>query len=84
VRAILDHDDGTTLVVGAELARVQLGLDLRIDQDVAISPQVGASASLYGARRTPMDGFAELADKGLAWTFSAGVAARFDLFGARR
>lgn len=84
VRAVMIREDGTSLLIGAELARVQLGVDLRMSEDVAIVPMIGASASLYGAERTPMDGISELADKDISWTFTAGVAARFDTFGTRR
>lgn len=84
LRALLTVDDGAELLIGAELARVQLGVDLRMSESISIAPMIGASASLYGAQRTPMDGFSELSDKGIAWTFTAGVAGRFDLGGTRR
>lgn len=81
---LVDTSDGISLAVGAELARVQLGLDVRINEDLAIGPVIGASASLYGAQRDPMHDFVELDDKGIAWTLSAGIAARFNAFGSRK
>lgn len=84
VRALMTLDDGTSLLVGAELARVQLGVDLRVTEDVALAPFLGASASLYGAGMTPADDFSELDDKGITWTLTAGIGARFDAFGVRR
>ncbi len=81
---LIENDDGTSITVGAELARVQLGTDFRLNEDVAIGPVIGASASLYGAAKPPMQEFAELSDKGINWTFTAGVAGRFNAFGTRR
>ncbi|KAB2897636.1 MAG: hypothetical protein F9K40_12555 [Kofleriaceae bacterium] len=84
LRGLLVDEDGYTILVGAELARVQLGLDLRVNEHIALAPVVGATATLYGAQKTPMADFAELTDKGIEWTFSAGVAGRFNVLGTRR
>lgn len=83
LRALMIDDDGLSLGVGVELARVQLGADFRLTESFAIGPVIGASASLYGAIRTPDRDFAELDDKGVNWTLSAGVAGRFNAFGKR-
>jgi hypothetical protein len=79
VRAYLIDDDDVTLGVGWELARVQLGLDVRTTPHFAFGPVIGASASLYGAEMRPMEDFHELADKGITWTFTGGIAGRFNL-----
>lgn len=84
LRAMLVDADGVSLLVGAEVARVQLGVDLRATESFAITPVIGASASLYGAERPAMGDFAELDEKGINWTLTAGVAARINLFGTRR
>jgi hypothetical protein len=85
VAAILvEQDDGHSLTVGVELARLQLGIDFRLGDSFSIGPVIGASATLYGATKTPMTEFAELDDKGINWTFSAGVAGRFNAFGTRK
>lgn len=81
---LIENDDGYSITVGAELARVQLGTDFRLNEDFALGPVIGASASLYGAAKPPMQDFAELSDKGINWTFTAGVAGRFNAFGTRR
>jgi hypothetical protein len=81
--AMLISQDGITLDVGVELARLQTGIDVRINKDFSIGPVIGASAALYGAERTPMRDFAEIDNKGINWTLSAGVAGRFDAFGTR-
>ncbi len=83
LRAMLIDADGTSLLVGAELARVQLGVDFRVDDDFSLGPVIGASASLYGAHKQPMRDFEELNDKGINWTISMGVGARFNAGGSR-
>jgi outer membrane protein W len=84
VAAILVDQDDNSLAVGVELARVQAGVDFRIDEDFSIGPMIGASASLYGAEKTSMHDFEEIDDKGIHWAFSAGLVGRFNAFGARQ
>lgn len=84
VRALLiDADDGKSILVGAEVARLQLGTDFRLDENFALGPVIGASATLYGAQKAPMQNFEELEGKGINWTLSAGIAGRFNAFGSR-
>lgn len=84
VRALLvDADAGTSILVGAELARFQLGVDFRVAESFALGPAIGASATLYGAQKNPMQDFEELDGKGINWTLTAGVAGRFNAFGRR-
>lgn len=83
VRAYLVDDGGYTIGVGAELARLQVGVDFRASERFAIGPVVGVSASLFGAEKQPMQDFHELSGKGINWTLSAGIAGRFHLFGRR-
>jgi len=76
---VIDTDSGTGVLVGAELARLQLGADFRLAQNVSLGPVIGASATLYGAEKLPMnDTFDELDEKGINWTLSAGLAGRFN------
>ena len=77
LRAYLVSEDGTTIGVGAELVRFELGANVRIDKHWSIGPVIGASASLYGAEKRPMEEFHELSGKGINWTFTAGFAGRF-------
>lgn len=84
VRALLVDADDNELLVGADLVRLQLGIDFRINEDVALGPVIGATASLYGAQKIGMQEFEELSNKGVQWTLSAGFAGRFNAFGSRR
>lgn len=77
VRSYLVSDDGTTLGVGAEVVRFELGTDIRVDKHWSIGPVLGAAATLYGAEKRPMEDFHELSGKGINWTLTAGIAGRF-------
>ena len=77
VRSYLVSDGGTTIGVGAELVRFELGADVRVDKHWSIGPVIGAAASLYGAEKRPMEDFHELSGKGINWTVTAGIAGRF-------
>jgi hypothetical protein len=84
VRWLTIDDGGRSTLVGAELARLQLGVDFRMTENFALGPVLAASASMYQAQHTPMtNGYEAIADKGITWTFSAGVFGRFDAFGSR-
>jgi hypothetical protein len=63
---------------GFDLARVQLGVDYRVNENVAIAPVVGASLSTFVVEESP-GRFTELADKTLRVVGFAGLAGRFDL-----
>jgi hypothetical protein len=66
---------------GGEL-RLQLGVDYRISPTLAISPVVGASASMFVAEDGPMtDGLRQIDDKQLNVYGFTGVLGRFDLGG---
>jgi hypothetical protein len=80
---IQEPGPGDSVLVGLELARVQLGTDFRVNEDFAVSPVISASASMFGAHKTPTMDFDEISGKGVTWTFSAGLAGRFNAFGSR-
>jgi hypothetical protein len=67
---------------GLELARVQLGVDYRVSEDVAIAPVVGGSLNLFVSEESPGD-FMEIADKKTSFVGFAGIAGRFDVGGTR-
>jgi hypothetical protein len=63
---------------GFDLARVQLGVDYRVNENVAIAPVVGASLSTFVIEESP-GRFTELSDKTLSVVGFAGLAGHFDL-----
>jgi hypothetical protein len=81
----LDPSSGkNTSLQGFELARLQIGADYRISEDVAIAPVIGGSLSMFVSQDSPMTtDYTEIADKKVNFTGFAGVAGRFDLGGKR-
>ena len=81
----LSPDQGkNTSLQGLELARLQVGVDYRITEDVAIAPVVGGSLGMFVSQDSPMtDGYSELQDKKVNFVGFAGLAGRFDLGGRR-
>lgn len=81
----LSPDQGkNTSLQGLDLARLQLGVDYRVNKDVSISPVIGGSLGLFVSQDSPMtNGYTEISDKKLNFTGFAGLAGRFDLGGKR-
>jgi hypothetical protein len=65
---------------GLDLARLQLGVDYRINPKFAIAPFIGAAATLYLDKDTPMSrGYVATTERELSWTFTGGLLGRFNL-----
>lgn len=81
----LNPDRGkVTSLQGFELARLQVGADYRVSKDIAISPVVGGSLSMFVSEDSPMtDSYTEIHDKKVNFTGFAGLSGRFDLGGTR-
>jgi hypothetical protein len=81
----LDPGSGkTTSLQGLELARLQIGADYRVSPDVAITPVIGGSLSMFVSQDSPMtNDLTEIQDKEVNFTGFAGLAGRFDLGGRR-
>jgi len=63
---------------GFELARVVVGVDLRLDDRIALGPLFGADISLFGWRDIEGVGTAAIRDKQPEVFFEAGLQARID------
>ena len=68
---------------GFELGKLQLGLDLRASESVAVSPTIGAGIDMFVWENTAGAETARLRDRGVSGFVFAGLAGRFDLGGAR-
>jgi hypothetical protein len=81
----LDPQSGKgTSLQGLELARLQLGVDYRVSEDVAIAPVIGGSISMFVSEDSPMTAdYTEIASKEVNFTGFAGLAGRFDFGGSR-
>jgi len=74
----------TTSLQGFELARLQLGVDYRVSEDVAIAPVIGGSLNMFVSEDSPMtQDYTEIQTKKVNFTGFAGLAGRFDLGGKR-
>jgi hypothetical protein len=67
---------------GLELARLQLGVDYRVTEDVAIAPVIGGSLNLFVTEEYPGK-FMPIDEKKLNFIGFAGLAGRFDFGGSR-
>jgi hypothetical protein len=73
-------DTASTTAYGLEVVRVQLGIDYRITPGLAISPVIGASASVFVVEGNPMaPGLTTIHDNRLNLYGYTGLAGRFDL-----
>lgn len=73
-----------TSLQGLELARLQIGVDYRLTEDVAIAPVIGGSLNMFVSQDSPMNtSYAEIVAKQVNFVGFAGLAGRFDLGGKR-
>jgi hypothetical protein len=81
----LDPSDGkATSLQGLELARLQVGADYRLTENIAIAPVIGGSVSMFLAQDSAMTAeLTEIEEKEVNVTAFAGLSGRFDLGGAR-
>jgi outer membrane protein OmpA-like peptidoglycan-associated protein len=70
-------------VHGLQLGHARIGVDVRATEDFAIGPYVGADVNLFLMEDSDRSGGHEMPNKDLSSFVSAGIAARFDLGGAR-
>jgi hypothetical protein len=75
-----DRNGNTSTLRGFDLARLQVGVDYRLAKNVAITPYIGGTATLYTDHDTSMtNGYREIDSKEVSWTFSGGLLGRFDI-----
>jgi hypothetical protein len=73
-------DQGTTSLQGMELAKLQVGLDYRVDQAVAIGPVVGVDLSTFFTQSTPAhSAFTDISNPNVNTFLFAGLQGRFDV-----
>jgi hypothetical protein len=73
----------TTMTHGFEVGRVQVGVDLRPSENVAVAPVIGASVDTFLWQKSTGAENAKLTTQGLSTYVFAGVQGRFDVGGAR-
>jgi hypothetical protein len=76
----INQNSGNVTDQGMELAKLQVGVDYRIAQAVAISPVVGADLSTFFTQQTPQsNGWSNISSPQVNTFFFAGLMGRFDI-----
>jgi hypothetical protein len=80
-RGYWEHaDQGTTSMHGWQIAKLQVGLDYRIDKAIAIAPVVGADMTTFFTQATPASsGWESISSPKVNAFLFAGVQGRFDI-----
>jgi hypothetical protein len=75
------HDgEGTASAQGWEIAKLQVGLDWRVQQAVALGPVVGADVTTFFTQSTPSSGgFSSISNPQASTFVYAGLQGRFDI-----
>ncbi len=79
----LSPDNGpNTSYAGWEIARLRVGADFRVSNEIALGPMVGASANIFFSEKLPGDtSFHNVSGERVNASFFAGLMGRFDLAG---
>jgi len=76
----MHNNVGTTSLHGLELAKLQVGVDYRVAQAVAISPVIGADMSMFLTQANPTSGgFTNIASPMVNTFLFGGLMGRFDI-----
>jgi len=74
------NDAGTEQKLqGIDVARLQLGVDCRLTPNIALTPYVGASGTVFLAKGDAMGGWDAIDGKALSFSFTGGLLGRFDI-----
>jgi hypothetical protein len=74
----------STLTHGFQLGKVQLGVDIRPSESIAIAPVLGADLDMFMWKKAPRTGRTEeITNRGVSGFVFAGVRGRFDVGGTR-
>jgi hypothetical protein len=80
----VEHDAGTHVLQGLDLARLQVGLDYRVSPRLAVAPSVGVAFTEYLSEKVPgASSFRDLEDRKVGAYVFAGVSGRVDVLGGR-
>ena len=74
------QDQGQTAMQGWEIAKLQTGVDFRVDKSIAISPVIGADLTTFFTQQTPQSsGYANIHSPQVTTFLFAGLQGRFDI-----
>jgi hypothetical protein len=77
---VIPEIGGQTSRQGWEIARLQVGTDFRVSNDIAVSPYLAGDINVIFAEKLPFGSYRNLSGPPAFATFTAGVLGRFDMF----
>jgi hypothetical protein len=75
----LNDTQGTTSTHGWEIAKLEVGLDYRLDRAIALGPVVGGDVTTFFTQSTPGTSYASISSPQASTFIFAGVQGRFDI-----
>jgi hypothetical protein len=75
----INADRGTTSMNGLQIGKLQAGVDIRVDRNVAIAPVVGADMSMFLTQSLPNTSFHNVPSPTLNTFLFGGLQGRFDI-----
>jgi hypothetical protein len=79
-RGYWEHANAGTLSMhGLELARLQVGVDYRLDREIAVSPVIGADLSTFLTEAAPNASFSNIPSPNVNTFVFGGIQGRFDI-----
>ncbi len=75
----LNDTQGTTSSHGWEIAKLEVGLDYRVDRAVALGPVVGGDVTTFFSQSAPGTSFESISSPQVSTFIFAGVQGRFDI-----
>jgi hypothetical protein len=80
----ISQSSGTDSRHGLDVARLQVGVDYRVNPEFSIAPYVGASASIFLTQQLAQQAsFSNVHDPNVNFFFVGGFLGRFDVLGSR-
>jgi hypothetical protein len=72
---------GMTSRQGWQIARLQVGTDFRLSNDIAVAPYLAGDINVIFGEKLPLGEYRNLSGPPAFATFTAGILGRFDMFG---
>jgi hypothetical protein len=78
---VVPENIGQTSRQGWEIARLQVGTDFRLSNDISVAPYLAGDINVIFGEKLPGGTYRNLSGPPTFATFTAGVLGRFDMFG---
>lgn len=78
----IEREEGTEVLGGLDLSRIQAGLDYALSERMSVSPALGVSLARFEIRKAASEGsYRHIADSRMAVFVFGGVLGRFEVLG---